>query len=198
MSPESKNFRAAALRGLLAVAAGFGVLAACAIAAALSDRSELAVLGWAVALIVFFTVALLLARTLLRAEGEQRRRIAAEQPSSAVAVVVDFLSAWSYCPMSRPQSAKRSALEDAARQLLAALPELKLRRILVTIGTSNPPPEPEEDDHPLAVRGYQLLAHSDLAVNLNLEDRRGKVEKYRYGHTDEIAVDVAVVKVSPR
>lgn len=97
-------------------------------------------------------------------------------------------------------------LAHEAQKTLTALeakpPAGVLRRVLVTIGTSNPPPEPEPAAdmahlHPLAVRGYQLLAHADLAVNLNLEDRRGKVEKYRYGRTDEIGVDVVVVKVSP-
>lgn len=71
-----------------------------------------------------------------------------------------------------------------------------LRRILVTVGTSNPNPslEPDAEGHPFAVRGYQLLFHADLAVHLDLEKRRGMVEKYRHGRTDEIDVDVVVVK----
>lgn len=39
----------------------------------------------------------------------------------AHAVVVDFLDSWRYCPVSEAPAASRSCLEDAAKQLLAAL-----------------------------------------------------------------------------
>ena len=39
-----------------------------------------------------------------------------------VSAVVDFLVSWRYCPVSQHPFASRSCLEDAAKQLLAALP----------------------------------------------------------------------------
>jgi hypothetical protein len=40
----------------------------------------------------------------------------------ALEVVVDFLTSWRYCPVSSASAPTRSCLEDAAKQLLAALP----------------------------------------------------------------------------
>lgn len=44
-------------------------------------------------------------------------------PQVAVAVVVDFLSAWRFCPLARSANASQGDLEDAAKQLLDALAE---------------------------------------------------------------------------
>jgi hypothetical protein len=44
-------------------------------------------------------------------------------PKTAVAVVVDFLSAWRFCPLARSENASQGDFEDAAKQLLDALAE---------------------------------------------------------------------------
>jgi len=44
------------------------------------------------------------------------------EESKALEVVVDFLVSWRYCPVSQASDPSRSCLEDAAKQLLAALP----------------------------------------------------------------------------
>jgi hypothetical protein len=47
--------------------------------------------------------------------------LAPETSQSAVAIVVDFLDGWRFCPVSEAPNASRSCLEDATAQLLGAL-----------------------------------------------------------------------------
>jgi hypothetical protein len=51
-------------------------------------------------------------------EQEKQQRLDDERVSTAV----DFLASWRYCPVSQASDPSRSCLEDAAKQLLAALP----------------------------------------------------------------------------
>jgi len=51
-----------------------------------------------------------------------RAVVADLQDGQAVSVVIDFLASWRYCPVSQASAPARSCLEDAAKQLLAALP----------------------------------------------------------------------------
>jgi hypothetical protein len=70
----------------------------------------------------------------LLAERDELREQVGEEPrytleqvrelllgDGAKAVVVDFLGAWSFCPVSQASEKSRSCLEDAAKQLLEAL-----------------------------------------------------------------------------
>jgi len=54
-----------------------------------------------------------------------------EPQGDAVELVVDFLASWRYCPVSTASNPSRSCLEDAAKQLLAAITPL-LRSDLTT------------------------------------------------------------------
>jgi len=49
---------------------------------------------------------------------QERERVLGEK---ARAVVADFLCSWRFCPVSQAEAPARSCLEDAAKQLLAAL-----------------------------------------------------------------------------
>jgi len=61
-----------------------------------------------------------------------------DAPPEAVAVVVDFLAAWRYCPLARSENASAGDLEDAAKQLLDALAEAERahvdRHVRVALG----------------------------------------------------------------
>jgi hypothetical protein len=83
-------------------------------------------------------------------------------PCSQLEVVVDFLDAWRYCPVSSSAASSRQCLEDSARQLLAAL-----------AAREEPPPQPSETEVDRAIS--ELCREANRAMKSTYKELAIKV-----------------------